>query len=105
MTPATLPFHLLAIAGVVAGCLLFARGFRELAVQRLVSNTPTAHVRSMAMGLVEVAGKVEPRSLITAPFSGKACVYWQIEVAVRNANRDSWRTVHHNASGSPFFLR
>jgi hypothetical protein len=82
---------------------MFLRGFRELGVQRLISNTPTAHIRSMAMGLVEVAGNVEPRSLVIAPFSGKACAYWQVEVAVKN--RDSWRIVHHNASGSPFFLR
>ena len=44
----------LAVAGTVTGSVLFWRGFRDLALKRLLDNTPTARVRSMAMGLVEV---------------------------------------------------
>ena len=104
MFPANLQPTVLGAVGTVAGSILFWRGFRDLALKRLLDNTPTARVRSMAMGLVEVTGKVEGRSRVTAPFSGNECVYWQVEIATRG-RRNSWNTVHRNSSGNPFFLR
>src|SRR4030095_12586302 len=67
------PFY--ATAALVSGPVLFARGFRTLRTQQLVRDTPTAKIRSMAMGLVEVNGTVVPRSTVIAPFSGKPCAY------------------------------
>src|SRR6185436_10633727 len=37
-----------------------------------------------------------------APFSGKPCAYWEVDIASRH--RRGWTTVHRNQSGSPFFL-
>ena len=96
-----LPFG--ATASLIGGPAMFLHGFRTLRLKRLIQNTPTARIRSMAMGLVEVSGKVAPRSTVTAPFSGHACAYWEIDIAVRG--RNSWSTVHRNASGHPFFVR
>lgn len=95
---------LMAGTAAVAGTGFFLQGFGNLRKRRLMADTPTAKIRSMAMGLVEINGTVEPRSLITAPFTGHRCVYWQVEVAVRG-RRDAWKTVHRNSSGNPFFLR
>lgn len=92
-----------AAASLIAGPFMFARGFRDLRVRELIRNTPTAHIHSMAMGLVEVCGDVTPRSHAIAPFSGKSCAYWEVEIAV--AGRRGWTTVHRNTSGHPFFLR
>ena len=93
----------LAVAAMVGGIFLFVRGFKAWNERRLILNTPTARVRSMAMGLVELNGTAEPRSVISAPFSGKACVYWQVDISSRT--KDGWRVIHHNASGYPFFLK
>jgi len=92
----------LATAGLVAGPILSWRGFHALHERQLIANTPTSRIRSMAMGLVEISGDVEPRSTVTAPFSGKACAYWQVEIASKD--RNGWRTIHRNQSGNPFFL-
>lgn len=94
---------LYATAALAAGPWLFYKGFRTMNTRRLIANTPTARVRSMAMGLVEVSGKVEPRSTVIAPFSGKPCAYWEVDIA--SQNRRGWSTVHRNRSGNPFFLR
>lgn len=94
----------LAAAAAITGPILFARGFRNLRKRQLIANTPTARIRSMAMGLVELNGTVEPRSLVTAPFSGRTCVFWQVEVAVKG-KYNSWHRVHQASSGQPFFLR
>lgn len=93
-----------AAAATVGGPWLFWRGFRHLRLKRLIENTPTARIRSMAMGLVEVNGRVETRSAVTAPFSGRTCAYWEVDVATHSGKR-GWQTVHRNQSGHPFYLR
>jgi E3 ubiquitin ligase len=91
-----------ATAGLATGPWLYYRGFRTLRTRRLIADTPTARIRSMAMGLVEINGTVEPRSTLYAPFSGKPCAYWEVDVAIQT--RRSWRIVHRNQSGNPFYL-
>jgi len=91
-----------ALAALAAGPWLLWNGFRCLRIARLIGNTPTARIRSMAMGLVEVCGQVRARSAQTAPFSGRPCVYWEVDVSVRN--RRGWTVVRREQSGRPFFL-
>ena len=93
-----------AVAALVAGPVLFWRGFRYLRTCQLIENTPTARIRSVAMGLAEVHGQVRARSQATAPFSGRPCAYWEVDVSVRGKRRGSWSVIHRNQSGSPFFL-
>ena len=88
---------------LIGGIVLFMRGFRLWREQRLIQNTPTARIRSMAMGLVEIEGTVEPRSTLAAPFSGHECAYWQVDISTRT--RDSWNVVHRNSSRHPFYVR
>jgi hypothetical protein len=56
------------------------------------------------MGLVEIAGEVSARSHVTAPFSGRPCAYWEVDISTHGrSNAES--VVHRNASGNPFFVR
>ena len=87
----------------VFGIVLFTRGFKIWRERRLIQNTPKARIRSMAMGLVEIEGTVEPRSVLAAPFSGNACAFWEVDISTRTKN--GWRVVHRNASGHPFFIQ
>lgn len=91
-----------------AGVFAFASGFRALQLQRLLQNTPTARIRSLAMGLVEVQGKVWARSRATAPFTGRACAWWEVELQTpRGGNKGvrRWHTVYREQSNSPFYLK
>jgi hypothetical protein len=97
-----LPFW--AALALGSGPVLFWRSFRDLRMRRLIQNTPTARVRSMPMGLVEICGEASPRSELTAPFSGRPCAYWQVDIATRS-RRNAWHVVHRQASGNPFYLR
>ncbi len=104
--------HLLAsalsTAAVLAGPVLAHVGFRALRVKRLIEETPRSRIRSMAMGLVELEGRVSERSRVTAPFSGRPCAYWEVEIATRSSSSRNgyrrWTTVHRNRSGHPFYL-
>jgi hypothetical protein len=94
---------LMAAGALGAGSWFFWKGFRALRTVRLIENTPTARIRSMAMGLVELHGRARERSSLIAPFSGNPCAYWEVDISVRGRNR-SWTIVHRNHSGQPFFL-
>ena len=99
---------LFSIAATAAGPWLFIKGFGAMRVQQLIRDTPTAKLRSMAMGLVEVEGKVAPRSRVVAAVSGRPCAWWEVEIATRTSRSrggyTSWNTVHREHSGHPFFL-
>ncbi len=92
-----------ATLALVTGPVFFARAFRDFRILRLIQNTPTAKVRSMPMGLVEVQGEVIPRSVLPAPFSGRPCAYWEVDISTET-RRGQWNVVHRNHSGHPFFL-
>lgn len=94
-----------ATLSLLGGPAMFWAGFKDMHRRRLIQDTPTAKIRSMAMGLVEINGTVEARSNVFAPFSGRPCVYWQVEIAMRSGRRQGWTTIHKNSSGNPFYLR
>ena len=95
---------IMAGLSLLGGPVLFVQGFRDLRLERMIQNTPTARIRSMAMGLVEISGAVAPRSVFTAPFSARPCAYWELDISARGRN-NSWSVVHRASSGHPFFLR
>jgi len=97
------PFLVFAAMGALAGPALLARGFRDLRLKRLIQNTPTSRIRSMAMGLVEVNGAISCRSMVAAPFSGRPCACWNVDISVQG-RKNTWSVVHRATSGHPFFL-
>jgi len=102
------PFWPLAsLAAVGFGAVSFVGGFRSMRVQRLIRDTPTARIRSLAMGLVELQGVVRGRSRVSAPFSGRPCAWWEVELQTLQRSRRGmghWHTVHREHSGHPFHL-
>ena len=101
-------WSLFSLGITLAGPWIFYLGFKAWRLRRLIEATPASRIRSMAMGLVELNGSVSERSRVSAPFSGRPCAYWEIEIATRSSRgngRDSWSTVHRNRSGHPFYLR
>jgi hypothetical protein len=99
-----LELHFWATAALCAGPVLFLRGFRDLRLHRLIQNTPTSRIRSMAMGLAEVHGTVLQRSSVRAPFTRHPCAYWEVEIAIRVSQKHGWTTVYRETSGQPFYV-
>ncbi len=92
-----------AAMALCAGPVMFARGFSALRMRRLIRNTPTARIRSLAMGLVEINGAVLERSLVKAPLSGRECAYWEVDISILMGRRGH-RIVHRRNSGNPFYV-
>ena len=89
-----------------AGAFAFVQGFRALRLQQLIRDTPTAKVRSLAIGLVELQGALKSRSRTRGPFTDRECVWWEVELqTLRQSSKGvrQWNTVHRERSGHPFY--
>ena len=108
LTRAPDEFFFWLILGVVGGVGLFIYGFILNRKKRLIESIPTSTVRSLAVGLVEVAGSVQPDGpILRAPFSGAPSVVFSYKVEERHGSGkyERWETIAHGTSDQPIFVR
>lgn len=107
---------ILSAVFVLIGAVVIVFGFRRMHKYRLIMDTPTSKVRSMAMGLVEIHGAVQPENAIRTPFSQTDCVYYRYTIEEYRAHRHrdskgrvrttySWDTVGSGERRIPFYAR
>ena len=107
---------ILAVVLAVIGVAVLFFGFRRLHKYRLIADTPTSKIRSMAMGLVELNGSAFAKNFLTAPFSDSKCVYYRYEIQEyrEHTRRDSngrvhrerrWETIASGERRAPFFAK
>ena len=105
-------FGLLCL-GFGFGIYSFFKGFKLLRRKRFIENIPTSKIRSLAMGLVEIFGKVGictdkkiASVALKSPVNGASCVYYDIKVEEyrRSGKHSHWATVHHRMCGVPFYV-
>ncbi len=92
---------------IILGLIMFYNSLKNLKIKRLIENVPTSKARSVAMGLVELKGKIENRNkTLTDPFDGKDCVYWHIHIQqyMKRGKRRTWVTRHKAKKYVPFYL-
>ena len=96
-----------AVVGFVLGFFVFIRGFRMLQRKRLILDTPTAHVRSAAIGLVELNGLAMGPHTITSPITQRPCFYYRTAVwkEVGSAKNRHWEQKVDERFHVPFFLQ
>lgn len=90
-----------AAASVILGPYFFFRGFRVLQRQCLIADTPRSSIRSAALGLVELRGKVVGPYTLVAPLSGTDCLYYRL-VVESNPQGDLSNNIRELSA--PFFL-
>lgn len=79
-------------------------GLHFLLLKRLVANTPTSKVRSVAMGLVEVHGRARRLYALVAPMTQSACVWYRLRKYRKNS-KNNWKLSKEvNSSHVPFLL-
>lgn len=103
-----------SIIGFFAGIYTFFKGFKTLKKKRLIENTPTSKIRSLAMGLVEIYGQTLPyenklifdQSTFKSPFTKTDCLYYRytIEEYRKSKNNSSWVTIKQDSNCLPFLL-
>ncbi len=88
------------------GVSFFFYGFRHLRNKRLVENIPTSKCRSVAMGLVEVAGRAAGEATVPSLIGQVPCFFSQLEIEryQRRGKSSRWVTVHKEKLGIPFYV-
>jgi hypothetical protein len=107
-----LEVFLVLLAGFGGGLYLVYDGFETWQLARLLADTPTSTVRSMAAGRVELEGTVrEHETTIDPPFRSDPCVYvrWEVERRERRTDDDGdtyyvWETKADGWDAVPFGL-
>lgn len=79
------------VPALVATALLWS-GIHFLFLKRLVENTPTSRVRSLAMGLVEVHGRARRLYALVAPMTQSPCAWYRLR-KYRKDQKDRWKLV------------
>ena len=105
--------YLMAAVFTLIGGFVFFLGFYKWRKYRIIRDTPTSKIRSMAMGVVEIHGSVEADQLIKTPFSKTECVYykWEIKEYRRSSSSsgksssNKWVGVGSGEQSVPFFAR
>ena len=93
--------------GFVFGIILFVRGFRLLQRKRLIMDTPNSHVRSAAIGLVELSGLAVGPNTITSPITMRPSFYYRTALwrEVGSGKNRHWELAVDERFHVPFFLK
>jgi hypothetical protein len=95
--------------GLGVGIYLFYKGFSWFKLKRLIENTPTSKIRSLAMGLVEIYGSVVPyqKKLLKSPLTDSDCVYYSYRIEVRRGSGKNrhWATIKKGSDSVHFNLK
>ncbi|HYX69738.1 MAG TPA: GIDE domain-containing protein [Terriglobales bacterium] len=95
------------VIGAGLGVLLFVKGFRALQRKRLIMDTPTAKVRSAAIGLVELQGTAVGPFTFIAPLTRVPCYYHRTQLYkwVQRGKSSEWEKVADECLHVPFYLK
>jgi len=97
-----------SIGGFFAGIVVFILGVVWFRQMRLIENIPTSKIRSLAMGISEIYGKVVPgKQLLKGPFSGEDCIYYKYEIKELRKTKDTsyWATIRSGSERAQFYLK
>lgn len=107
MYDGTIVAYTLLVLG--AGIYLFVNDFKWFWEKRLIENTPTSKIRSIAMGLVEIFGEAQPKDgrMIKAPFSNKECLYckYTVEEYRKSGKSSRWVTIKNGEDRTFFYIK
>lgn len=90
------------VFGIAGGIAVFGWGFGLWHRMRLIADTPTAKIRSMPMGRVELYGRVQEKAELLSPVTKHPCVYYRYQVEEEDPSDedDTWVTVDRGDSSA-----
>lgn len=66
--------------GFIGGIVAFFQGFRVYSKSRLLQDTPSTPIRSIAMGFVRIHGKAKSDQLVKSPVTHTPCCYYIVQI-------------------------
>jgi len=101
--------EIVSAAAFSLGLLMLYGGVVQYRKRRVIRDTPTSKVRSLALGPVEIKGVPEKyEESFESPFSGEDCVMYVYSVEVyKTGGQNSsggWSTVEAGVKAAPFYV-
>ena len=97
---------------IIVGSVLFQFGFTKMSELQLIRNTPRSKIRSVAMGIVEISGRIASEHVLTSPYSKSPCVYYRSELQIYRSYRSSddetgyqWEVLSTESFKIPFWIK
>lgn len=92
--------------GCFVGTVMFLVGWSQWRAARRIEDTPRSKVSSLALGCVHLEGRAVSDAPLTAPVSGRRCVYWDYEIDKESDDPDvEWESVASDwSAGETFYL-
>jgi len=110
-TPKPEEIFIVGVIGLIIGVPLFFAGLITLKKKKLMEIHPTSKIRSLAIGIAEIYGKVVPdKGIMKSPFSNRDCVGAKIIIYQHSTKGDKhrsgdWVEVKKLVRGIEFFLQ
>jgi hypothetical protein len=96
-----------SVLGLVFGTVWFFKGFKRLRLRRRILGLATSKIRSMAMGTVEIAGRVRVETPLIDPIFNGACAYYDVQIREKRGTgkHSRWVTIYtSNSHNTPFLI-
>jgi hypothetical protein len=97
---------------ILVGSILFQFGFTKMSELQVIRNTPRSKIRSVAMGIVEISGRIVSEHVLTTPYSKSPCVYYRSELQIYRSYRSSddvvdyrWENLSSESFKIPFWIK
>jgi hypothetical protein len=97
----------LGVLTAAFGAVFFSYSLLLLYYKRMVENTPTSRVRSLSMGVTELAGKVRPYYDLRTSYTLTRCIFYicRYYKYQRSGESSNWHLTRRVSSGKiPFYL-
>ena len=100
-------YNIFVIILILLGAIIFGFGFKRMNTRKIIQDTPSSKIRSMAIGLVEISGKASIDKYLISPFSQSKCVYYKtlIREYQYNGKSSNWTTIDEKEQRIPFWLK
>lgn len=105
--PKDLMGYLHEIPVMLVGLCMFFKGFERLRKKNIIENIPTSKIRSVAMGLTEVAGTAQNKYPLYSPITRTGCVYYKFLVEKEkkgNKGNTYWTVINQGESTNYFYV-
>ena len=95
------------MAACALGLFFFINGLFLIKKKRMIENMPTSHIKSVAVGFVEIFGKVKKyKEFLVSQWKEDPCIYYDLHIERREGSGKNrrWVTVKRDTKFIPFYL-
>ncbi len=104
ISSSTFDMLFISAVGLLIGLAIIYDGFLNFRRRRMIEDTPTSEIHSLAMGPVEIEGTVEPVVGTCPTLFGEECVLTEYTIEYPDPDDPGWNTETTGIRAKPFYI-